>query len=294
MSGNPGYVCGHASNSASAERLAGRFGFSIAEAYADELKIRQLALESQKNTGSAVCTLPFCCTLEGELLGARINYGDAQSGPRPGGYIYNGMDELLAGLEKKGVPDWSLGRMGKTLAAVRILKNEGKIVAFEISGPLTIVNCLMDLARLFKAWRKTPEQTQILFDRLCDWLFALSMELTDAGVDVISYADPSSDPGIIGPKFSESLSRDFVIPFLSRLSASLPKGRMIHVCPRTAHFLAGINLAAWHEHDFGRPIAYAEACANLAGAGVMFGAACIKQGARRINSGRIKTLMLNL
>ena len=59
-------------------------GMKPKEIYSDPKKIAELAVIIKKQRGQQFCMLPFCHTLEAEMLGGNINLGDETAGARSG------------------------------------------------------------------------------------------------------------------------------------------------------------------------------------------------------------------
>lgn len=232
--------------------------------------------------------MPFCCTVEAEALGAHINLGTVDCGPRPAGYAY---DSLGAFMDDNRLMDFSSGRIHAILEACQMLKNQGEMVAVEISGPVSILSALVDFAALFKTWRKDAALTTLAFLHIGGQLERYARELCAAGVDLVSFADPAAAPHIIGPRFSSMLATSFLAPFLEKLVASLPD-TALHLCPHSASSLVNAQLAAWGEIPVSGHATYQQASLALAKGGRIFGKRCIKRASPLPEHGMLHYLQL--
>ena len=129
--------------------------------------VRQLRLVSKmlkEKDKAVICELPFCHTLEAEAMGGIINLGNEIAGPRAGGYVCTDVEEIL------NLPDmdFTKGRIQETLLACKKLREEGEHVVFEVAGPFTILNVLIDARYVFKGMRKKPEVMEKVFWKLGD------------------------------------------------------------------------------------------------------------------------------
>lgn len=85
--------------------------------------------------------------MEAEALGACINLGNAEVGPRAGEATYPSLEAFL---EENPVIDFHKGRVDTLLKACHSLHQAGENVVAEISGPLTILSALVGLPLLIK------------------------------------------------------------------------------------------------------------------------------------------------
>ncbi|MEL7621976.1 MAG: uroporphyrinogen decarboxylase family protein [Clostridiales bacterium] len=205
----------------------------------DPEMIAALAKAAAKAKGCNFVVLPFGSTAEAKALGAEILPWDEQSGPRPGKYTLFDLREL------KEADIAAAPQVKAMLEACRLLKRQGIRVAYEISGPLSILSCLMDLTILFKQWRKDGELMQGVFALFQGMLSDYLKEICDAGADVISYADPAGNPAILGPRFSHWLNDWFLRAFLMQaLTICCDRNKSLVLCPMLAAGLKEEGLPA--------------------------------------------------
>lgn len=245
-----------------------------------------MAALSQALKQGSCCHLPFCSTVEGEALGADIFLGDDHAGPRARGNPGWQWQEPLV----FPCVDFSSGRIGEVLAACRLLKEWGEFVALEVSGPITILNCLMELGTLFRTWRKHPEWVEDALQQLMRFQLRYMQEAVAAGVDLLCYADPLGTYSILGPKHGKRLMAEYVAPLLQRVEAL--GGAGIHLCPKTSLLLTEYGFAQWERVTVGPVDDYAQGCLRAAGKGRLFGEACLKNTGYRLRNGEIQTLRL--
>ena len=173
--------------------------------------------------------------------------------------------------------NWDNPRLGETLAACRILKERGETVLFQLSGPLTVLNSLLPAELLFRGLRKEPERLLALFRKISADSLHLAMLAEEAGADIISYADPMGGVGIIGPKFTELITRNFTANFLRKLDAVLDRQTMILLCPKTSFALLGAEQAEWREHPLPEKMTYGKAALAMRGRIRFGGQSCVKK-----------------
>ena len=131
------------------ESVVEKVGLPFPEAYTYGEGMARIACTLREVEGGALCMVPFCHTVEAENLGGNIKLGTATIGPRCQEAVCKDEEDLL------GLPDldFEKGRLKETLEAVKLLKAAKETVGIEISGPMTILNNLSDISRVFKIWR---------------------------------------------------------------------------------------------------------------------------------------------
>jgi uroporphyrinogen-III decarboxylase len=282
------YGCGHRDMAVLPEELLTRLGLSYPEVHTDAASMARVARARKADKGLALCALPFCCTLEAEALGASIRLGDATAGPRAGSFVCGCLRDVLA----LAPMDLGIGRIAQALAACEMLTHAGETVALEISGPLTILNWLMELATVFKEWRRDESLFRDVLVRLGGELCRLALEAARHGVSAVSFADPVGTLSVLGPRRFGFLADAFTLPFLHRLRETDGFGAALHVCPKTARALVGEGLAVWRELPIDGQASYLEACLAVAAKGRLYGEACLKNADYRPRGGVIRELAL--
>ena len=139
-------------------------GLTFPDAYTHCDTMVTLSKVLKEKDKAVICELPFCHTLEAEAMGGIINLGNEIAGPRAGGYVCTDVEEIL------NLPDmdFTKGRIQETLLACKKLREEGEHVVFEVAGPFTILNVLIDARYVFKGMRKKPEVMEKVFWKLGD------------------------------------------------------------------------------------------------------------------------------
>ena len=79
----------------------------------------------------------------------------------------------------------------------------------EVSGPITILNVLIDIKQIFKGMRKDFEFMKSVFHKVGTQILSYIKEAKKYGVDFISYADSAGGVNILGPKMAEQMVEGF-------------------------------------------------------------------------------------
>ena len=222
-------------------------------------------------------------------MGGKVRYGNEMAGPRAEEPIYKNLEELGA----LPAMEFLHGRMKETLEACRKLREQGEEVMFQISGPLTIWNTLIDVKHILKGIRKSPDQMEELFRIMETELLRLLVEVRKTGVRIVSYADSAGSVRILGPKSMEWMTRIFTFPFLKHASSVLGEEMSMILCPKTAFALTGTGLGKRNEYVLPKEMTYQEACIYVAGKVKFPSQMCINQKNTRIGNGKLMTIELN-
>ena len=282
------YKCTKANTAGINETIIADLQLEFPRSYNDAKIMAAISLATKQETGSRVCLLPFCHTVEAEALGGQINLSEGKFGPRVAFYAYKSVEELLHLPEI----DFNRGRISEVLKVCQKLTAQGETVVLEVSGFFTILNSLIDITKIFKAWRKDAESIGKIFNFLAVNLYSFFVEAKKAGVTVVSYADPAGSVNIIGPKYTELVARDFTTPFLQKAAALADDNFIIHLCPKTSLILLSLGLAVRKSVDLGQRINYVEACVKVMGREKIIGQVCIKDTQAMLNHGKIIALQL--
>ena len=197
------------------------------DVYIDAETMAKAAALSQEDNKAQYAFMPFCHTTEAEGYGAKITLTDG-NGARASELILKSIDEL------SGLKDWDLnsGRFASSLEACRLLKKDGHYVVFTVTGPLGILNCLLDASQVFKLLRKKGPALEAFYIATERNLLAWADAAVEAGADCIAYADPMAGADIAGPKYAEQLTRDFVAPLMIKMRELIGDRAALSVCPK--------------------------------------------------------------
>lgn len=258
------------------------------DCYKERESMAKIASYKRQSNNMDICILPFCHTVEAEALGGDINFGDSVNGPRARSYIYSSMEEM----ENIGQIDFSKGRVREVLEACRILKKEGQDVILEISGPVTILNVLLDPKYIYKAMRKKPELMKLVYDKLEKVILDFTKEAIEVGVDIISYADSTASVGILGPKMAEDMTRIFTYAMLKKMEKIVKDKCLVHLCPKTTFALLGCDLAHFEDLEQEDDLTYGKALLSSKGRTVFLGDRCINKLGQKLRVNKIRKVVL--
>lgn len=282
------YKCNYENSAGINEDFTEELDISFPEVHHSAEAMAKLSSAMKEYDGAPFCELPFCHTVEAEALGGIINLGDGKQGPRTKAYITKDITELLELPEI----DYSRGRIHDVIEAARILVENGEQVMFEVCGPVTIMNALIDPKYLFKGMRKQPELMKELYWKIGLEMIRFMKEIKNAGVQIISYADVVASVNILGPKMCEDYTREFTYEYVKELEKLSDDQTIVAMCPKTTFALLGCGLAELRDVKLPEPMSYQDATIYLAGKVRLGGLSCMKNAKYYLKDGIYKELVL--
>ena len=263
-------------------------GFTFPDVYLHADMMAALSKGQKEKQGSPICVLPFCHTVEAEAMGGIITLGNEVAGPRAKEYLYTNYKELGDIAEI----DFIKGRMQEVLKACQILHEQGEHVMLEVSGPITILNVLIDIKHIFKGMRKEPEFMKSVFQKVGTQILRYIEEAKKYGVDFISYADSAGGVNILGPKMAEQMVEDFTYDFLKEAQKCSDEHTLLMLCPKTTFALLGTEKAELSDIGVSNEITYGEGCIEVLGKAKIVGIQCAKNMGFLLKSGTMKEIVL--
>lgn len=268
--------------------LISEYSLNFPQAYQCKEEMLKYSVFIKEMTKNPYYILPFCSTLEAEAMGGRVNFGDRKIGPRPGEPILEKIDQVM-GLSDI---DFTKGRIKETLDAVKDLEKQGYPLIFEISGPVSILNALVDSKEIFMAMRKDREILIKAYGKIGKNLLAYINELVERGVDIISFADPATSVDILGDKMMIQYIDDFLLGFLKKAAGKLGPASLIHLCPKLTLGLVGSGRADFVSIPVDPSLSYAQAFKEALGKEKILGSRCIKAFDSNMKKGSLEAIRL--
>ena len=282
------FKCTYSNSVGICEEVTYGLGLEFPDAYMHSDTMQVLAKAIKKHDDANFVLLPFCRTVEAEAMGAILNYGDANTGPRAKDPICGSADEVLA------IPEVDLGkkRIREVLDACAAMKDEGETVCLEVTGPFTILQALMEPRKVFKAYRKDREKMVQVFDKLGNELLRYIEAGKKAGVDVFIFSDSAGALDILGPKVLTDAIEDFYHPFLKKVSELMDESCIFLLCPKFAYAMNDTGHAEWIDHQLEPGTDFLGAMLSMRGRVSIAGQMCIKNVGVRLGKGRFRELKI--
>jgi [methyl-Co(III) methanol-specific corrinoid protein]:coenzyme M methyltransferase len=203
-------------------------GHTLPEAHTDAGKMADLAQDVQAHSGFENFGVPFCMTVEAELLGADVNLGTLACEPK----IVKEKFPSVSQVEFRDVQAMAhSGRIEVVVdAAGRIARaNPDVPVIASLTGPVSTAASIVDPITFYKELRKNPASAEKVLTYVTDLLTAYATRLLANGAAAIAIGDPSATGEILGPKMFEAYAVRFNNLFADRIHA-LGAPFILHIC----------------------------------------------------------------
>jgi [methyl-Co(III) methanol-specific corrinoid protein]:coenzyme M methyltransferase len=172
--------------------------------------------------------VPFCMTVEAEVLGSEINFGTLECEPKIQKEAFPTVTDV------KILPSGTMakeGRVGIVADSISLLskKNPDVPIIGSITGPMSTAASIVDPMTFLKQLRRDKENAHRIIDYVCGHLIEYAQILIDNGANVISIADPTATGEILGPKMFD----EYAVLYLNKLVDAIHKMNkqaIIHIC----------------------------------------------------------------
>jgi [methyl-Co(III) methanol-specific corrinoid protein]:coenzyme M methyltransferase len=225
----PPVVCTGGMMNAAIIEIMRATGHTLPEAHFDAQRMADLAQDIHAHTGFENLGVPFCMTVEAELLGSEINHGTLACEPK----IVREIFPSVGAVEFRDVALLAhSGRIEVVVeAAHRIARaNPDVPVIASLTGPVSTAASIVDPLTFYKELRKKPTGAHRLLDYVTSLLAAFAERLlTDQGASAIAVGDPSATGEILGPVMFEKFAVRYLNQLADRVHA-LGFPFIIHIC----------------------------------------------------------------
>lgn len=224
----PPVICpGGMMNSAVVE-IMNNTGHRLPEAHHDDKLMSGLSNDVHQQTGFENFGIPFCMTVEAEVLGSSVDYGTLSCEPKIEKEIFSSVSGTRFEDNKKLIKS---GRIGTVIQS--IYKLSGKYpdipVIGNLTGPISTAASIVDPMTFLKELRKDKANSHRILEYISDFMIEYAKLMIDNGVTLISVGDPTATGEILGPKMFE----EYAVKYLNRIldgihSLKIPV--IVHIC----------------------------------------------------------------
>ncbi len=202
-------------------------GVSWPEAHRDPEKMAKLASQAWVQIGLEGIGVPFCQTVELEVLGCEVNLGKGKTEIPGIATTFRGYSKV----EEIKVPEDLLerGRIPVVLRALELLQKEygAEIpIRAHLRGPFSIASRLKGLDQMVMMMIENPEGVKAFVDLAQGVTLEYGRALVDHGAQVLSIEEMSAAGNILGA----DLFRQFVQPALKETIRELDAPVILHIC----------------------------------------------------------------
>lgn len=225
----PPVICTGGMMNAAVVEIMEKTGHTLPEAHHDGKRMAELSFDVHEATGFENFGVPFCMTLEAQILGSTVDFGSLSCEPKIEKERYNS----LSLFEETGdVPRLlSSGRVTAVTDAIRRLsgKHPSTPVIATLTGPISLAASIVDPMTFLKELRKNRYEAHRVLQYLSVFLGKLAQLLADSGAHAIAIGDPSATGEILGPL----MFREYAVHYINNVvnavhSAGVPV--ILHIC----------------------------------------------------------------
>jgi len=224
----PAIICPGGMMNAAIVDVMNKTGNLLPEGHHDSIIMAQLAVDVHENTGFENFGIPFCMTVEAEVLGSEINYGTLACEPKIQRELYTCAADVvfkeLGAMEKNK-------RVNSIIKATYTLSKKYPDVPVigSLTGPISTSSSLIDPISFLKELRKNPSNAHSVIDYVSNHIIELAKLMIENGANVISIADPTATGEILGPK----MFNEYAVRYLNKIINAIHAMNtpvIVHIC----------------------------------------------------------------
>ncbi|SDF24669.1 uroporphyrinogen decarboxylase family protein [Sporomusa acidovorans] len=203
-------------------------GQFLPAAHADAALMAKLAAAVHHHTGFENFGLPFCMTVEAEVLGSEIDLGTRECEPKISREAY----ASAAQVEFKDIRAMlTSGRIPVVCEATSILSAQYPDIPVvgSLTGPVSTAASIVDPVRFLKDLYRDAANAHHVFDYVTELLSGFAYKLIDHGAAAIAIADPTATGEILGPK----MFANYAVTYINKLVTAIHQRGVpviIHIC----------------------------------------------------------------
>lgn len=225
----PPVICTGGMMNAAIVEIMRATGHTLPEAHFDPQRMADLAQAIHTQTGFENIGVPFCMTVEAELLGSEINHGTLECEPK----IVREVFPSVNAVEFRDVSRLvHSGRIEVVVEAAHRLAraNPDVPVIASLTGPVSTAASIVDPLTFYKELRKNPTGAHRLLEYVTNLLGTFAERLLEGqGATAIAVGDPSATGEILGPVMFEKYAVHYLNLLADRIHArGFPF--ILHIC----------------------------------------------------------------
>jgi [methyl-Co(III) methanol-specific corrinoid protein]:coenzyme M methyltransferase len=203
-------------------------GHTLPEAHFDAGRMAELAVDIHQETGFENIGVPFCMTVEAEVLGSEIDYGTLACEPKIARELFPSVKDVVFRDIGSMLHAGRISEVAGAVERLKLLRPDQPIIG-SLTGPVSTAASLVDPMQFLKELRKERESAHRVLEYVSDFLVGFARTLVESGVTVICIGDPTATGEILGPRMFD----EFAVTYLNRVidgihAAGVPV--LVHIC----------------------------------------------------------------
>ncbi|HSN15991.1 MAG TPA: uroporphyrinogen decarboxylase family protein [Anaeromyxobacteraceae bacterium] len=220
-------------------------GHTLPGAHFDAVEMAALAEDVGRSTGFENLGVPFCMTVEAELLGSEVDPGTLACEPKVAREAFASVEAV----EYRDVDGMARGGRIPVIAEAATLlarRNPDVPVIASLTGPVSTAASIVDPMTFLKQLRTRREAAHRVLDYVTRLLVAYATAVVEAGADVVAIGDPTATGEILGP----TIFGGFAVRYLNELTDAVHRlgvPVIVHICgdmSRSRALLPGLHADA--------------------------------------------------
>ena len=224
----PPVVCTGGMMNAAIVDVMNHTGHTLPEGHFRSDLMAELAGDVQKDTGFENFGIPFCMTVEAEVLGSEIDFGTLACEPKIARELFPSTEAVVF-RDIGSMLD--AGRIRTVAEAGTILSrtHPDTPVIGSISGPISTAASIVDPMVFLKELHKKRDHAHRTMDYVSDFLIAFARVLVEGGATAICIGDPTATGEILGPRMFEEYAVTYLNKVIDGIHATgVPV--LVHIC----------------------------------------------------------------
>ena len=224
----PPVVCTGGMMNAAIVDVMNHTGHTLPEGHFRSDLMAELAGDVQKDTGFENFGIPFCMTVEAEVLGSEIDFGTLACEPKIARELFPSTEAVVF-RDIGSMLD--AGRIRTVAEAGTILSrtHPDTPVIGSISGPISTAASIVDPMVFLKELHKKRDHAHRTMDYVSDVLIAFARVLVEGGATAICIGDPTATGEILGPRMFEEYAVTYLNKVIDGIHATgVPV--LVHIC----------------------------------------------------------------
>jgi [methyl-Co(III) methanol-specific corrinoid protein]:coenzyme M methyltransferase len=224
----PPVICTGGMMNAAIVDVMTKTGHTLPEAHFEAARMADLAAGIHMETGFENIGIPFCMTVEAEVLGSEIDFGSLACEPKISRELFHSVKDVVF---RDISTMLHAGRISEVAGAVERLKqlHPDQPVIGSLTGPISTAASLVDPMNFLKELRKERESAHRVLEYVSNFLIGFARTLVDSGATVICIGDPTATGEILGPRMFD----EFAVTYLNKVidgihAAGVPV--LVHIC----------------------------------------------------------------
>lgn len=226
----PPVVCTGGMMNAAIVEVMNATGHTLPEAHHDAALMAALAGDVQAATGFENIGVPFCMTVEAEVLGSEIDFGTLACEPKIARERFLSSAAVSFRDPRELLGSGRVRTVANAIHRLAVSHPEQPVIA-SLTGPVSTAASLVDPMQFLRDLRKDRESAHRLLDYVSSFLAAFAQVLAESGAAAVCIGDPTATGEILGPKMFE----EYAVPHLNQVLNGIHACRapaIVHICGR--------------------------------------------------------------